>query len=46
MSGVEFVFCAFMLALGLFAAGHMVGYHSGWQDGYWTDHPPTGKDET
>lgn len=26
--------------LGIFAVGHMIGYHRGWQDGYWTEHPP------
>jgi hypothetical protein len=28
--------------LGVFAGGHMIGYHRGWVAGYWTDHPYAG----
>lgn len=31
-----------VINLGLYTAGHMIGYHRGWQDGYWTEHPPPG----
>lgn len=26
-------------ALCLFTAGHMIGWHRGWMNGYWTEHP-------
>lgn len=45
MSDLEFILGVFIVALGLFAAGHMVGYHRGWQDGYWTEHPTDDRTE-
>lgn len=39
MSEFEFIACVFITALGLIAAGHLIGYHQGWQHGYWTEHP-------
>jgi hypothetical protein len=28
-----------ILLVGAFAAGHMIGYHRGWESGYWAEHP-------
>lgn len=37
---IEGIFVLTSALLGAAAIGWIVGYHTGWMEGYWTEHPP------